>query len=247
MPGGGAIAGGVAKLLPDSGDLKNRVRRARRFLAAVARSRSDRYGRWVGYFDVREKAALYTDDFARRTGGGSAPLAWMDSLFASAPADPADAAMAVDVLSYLPYDLLVKVDIASMACSLEARSPFLDHHVMGLAARLPRSMKIRGATGKWLLKHAFPELLPGEIATRPKMGFGVPVGHWFRGPLRDLLLDSTVSDRATSRGRFRPEVVRTLVDDHLDGRADHTAKLWNLVMLEHWLRDLVDEPVPSTP
>lgn len=246
VPAGGALASAMAKLLPDSGDPKNKVRRLHRFLTAAARPSSDRYGRWVGYFDVDEKRSLYTHEYAARVGGGGAPIAWMRSLFDGVDTtDPAEAAMAVDVVSYLPYDLLVKVDIASMASSLEARSPFLDHEVMELAARLPADMKIRGRTGKWILKQAFPEMLPGDIATRPKMGFGVPVGHWFRGPLRDVLLDATVSDQATRRGRFRPEVVRHLVDEHLDGRADHTAKLWNLVMLEHWHRQLVDDPVLS--
>jgi asparagine synthase (glutamine-hydrolysing) len=243
IPGASLASRAVARVLPDSGDPKDRIRRVRRFLAAAARPPSDRYSRWVGYFDVDEKASLYTHEQAALVGGGAAPLTWMRGLFESGIDDPAEAAMAADVLSYLPYDLLVKVDIASMATSLEARSPFLDHHVMELAARLPRTMKIRGGTGKWILKQAFPELLPGDIATRPKMGFGVPVGHWFRGPLRDVLRDATMSDRAVARGRFRPEVVGALVTDHLEGRADHTAKLWNLLMLEHWQRELVDGPL----
>src|SRR5205807_6727321 len=111
------------------------------------------------------------------------PGDWLESLFARVRGlDPVDAAMAVDVQSYLPYDLLVKVDITSMANSLEARSPFLDHEVMEFAARLPVHWKLRGRESKYILRRAFPDLLPPENINRPKMGFGVPVGQWFRGP-----------------------------------------------------------------
>src|SRR5262245_1395174 len=155
------------------------------------------------------------------------------------PLHPIDAAMAVDVASYLPYDLLVKVDIASMANSLEARSPFLDHEAMEFAARLPVEIKFRGGRLKSLLKRAFADLLPPENVNRRKMGFGVPVGQWFRGPLRDLLRDALLSPRSLERGYFRESEVRRLVDEHLERRADHSFQLWNLLMLELWHREFI--------
>jgi asparagine synthase (glutamine-hydrolysing) len=147
--------------------------------------------------------------------------------------------MASDVASYLPYDLLVKVDITSMANSLEARSPFLDHEVMEFAARLPVEIKFSGGRLKSLLKRAFADLLPPENANRGKMGFGVPVGHWFRGPLRDLLRDSLLSPAALGRGYFREQEVRWLVGEHLERRADHSPQLWSLLMLELWHREFI--------
>ncbi len=155
------------------------------------------------------------------------------------PLHPIDAAMAVDVASYLPYDLLVKVDVASMANSLEARSPFLDHEAMEFAARLPVEIKFRGGRLKSLLKRAFADLLPPENVNRRKMGFGVPVGQWFRGPLRDLLRDALLSPRSLERGYFRESEVRRLVDEHLERRADHSFQLWNLLMLELWHREFI--------
>jgi asparagine synthase (glutamine-hydrolysing) len=147
--------------------------------------------------------------------------------------------MASDVASYLPYDLLVKVDITSMANSLEARSPFLDHEVMEFAARLPAGIKFRRGRLKSLLKRAFADLLPPENVNRRKMGFGVPVGQWFRGPLRDLLCDALISPSSLGRGYFREPEVRRLVDEHLGRRADHSFQLWNLLMLELWHREFI--------
>jgi len=145
--------------------------------------------------------------------------------------------MAVDVLSYLPFDLLVKVDITSMANSLEARSPFLDHEVMEFAASLPSSLKLRGREAKYLLKRTFRDLLPRENVARRKMGFGVPVGEWFRGPLKELLRDALLSDLTQKRGYFKTNYVADLLTAHVERRADHTYLLWNLMMLELWHRE----------
>jgi asparagine synthase (glutamine-hydrolysing) len=121
-----------------------------------------------------------------------------------------------------------------LANSLEARSPFLDHEVMEFAARLPAEIKFRGGRLKSLLKRAFADLLPPENVNRRKMGFGVPVGQWFRGPLRNLLRDALLSPRSLNRGYFRGPEVRRLVNEHLELRADHSFQLWNLLMLELW-------------
>jgi asparagine synthase (glutamine-hydrolysing) len=240
VPGLGLAAATASRLLPDSLDPRNPLRRARRFLAAARRPSTERYARWLTYFTPEAKARLYTDEF-RAQLGRVRRVGWLESLFAETGGlDPVDAAMSVDVRSYLPFDLLVKVDITSMANGLEARSPLLDHEVMELSAHLPVGFKLRGATTKHLLKRVFADLLPPENVARPKMGFGVPVGRWLRGPLRDLLDDAIVSDRARSRGLFDPREVSRLVTEHVEGAADHTCPLWNLLMLELWHREVLE-------
>ena len=142
--------------------------------------------------------------------------------------------------TYLPGDLLYKADIASMACSLELRSPFLDHEVLQLGLGLPDSLKVRGARGKVALRRAFAADLPPEILKLGKRGFGVPVARWFRTELRELAGDLLLGERASARGLFHRGAVETLLADHVAGRADHGARLWSLVMLELWQQEHVD-------
>jgi asparagine synthase (glutamine-hydrolysing) len=170
----------------------------------------------------------------------------MKSLFrATDGLDRAEAASCVDVHSYLPYDLLVKVDITTMANSLEARSPLLDHEVMEFAARLPASLKLRGGRSKSVICRTFADLLPAETIHRRKMGFGVPLGQWLRGPLRERLGDTLLSERALSRGYFDAAEVRRLVQRHWEGQEDHTIRLWSLLMLELWHQEMIDR-LPAT-
>jgi asparagine synthase (glutamine-hydrolysing) len=132
------------------------------------------------------------------------------------------------------------MDIATMANSLEARSPFLDHHVMEFAARLPAHFKLRGMTLKYLLKKALRPLLPADNLRRRKQGFGVPVGDWFRGALKEWLYDTVLSRRAEQRGYFNASSLKQMVDDHMQRREDYTYQLWALLMLELWHREFVD-------
>lgn len=237
VPGSAASAKALSRMLPDSVDPRSNMRRVRRFLDAASNPMADRYARWVSYFGEAAKRELYTGEL-RATLNAQRPVAWLAGLFEDASGlDPIDRAMSVDVRSYLPYDLLVKVDITSMANGLEARSPFLDHVVMELAASLPSDLKRRGRESKYLLKRAFADLLPPENVQRRKMGFGVPVGEWFRGPLRGLLEDALLSAQARGRGLFNQRAVSALVDDHLARRSDNSFQLWALVMLELWFRE----------
>jgi asparagine synthase (glutamine-hydrolysing) len=126
-----------------------------------------------------------------------------------------------------------------MANSLEARSPFLDHEVMEFAARLPIGIKVRGRRLKSFLKSAFADLLPQENVKRRKMGFGVPVGQWFRGPLKDLLCDALLSRCSSTGEYFRDSEIKRLVGEHLASRADYSFQLWNLLMLELWHREFI--------
>src|SRR5262249_43702564 len=154
------------------------------------------------------KAQLCTPEFLARTAEDG-PLGRVQPWFeGNGEIDVVDRALMADTSNYLPDDLLVKVDIASMAVSLEARSPFLDHRVMEFAASLPAHYKLRGLTTKYLLKKALRGLLPEENLTRTKMGFGVPIGHWFRGELKGFLTDTILSEGSVRRGYFREEALR---------------------------------------
>jgi asparagine synthase (glutamine-hydrolysing) len=143
---------------------------------------------------------------------------------------------------YLPDDLLVKMDIASMAHSLEVRSPFLDHEVVEFAAALPPALKLHRLTQKYLVKRVMRGLLPEAVLRRKKMGFGVPLDHWFRHELREMAYDTLLDSRARARGYFRPEVIRRYLDEHGRGQGHHQGRLWALLMLELWHRTFIDAP-----
>jgi asparagine synthase (glutamine-hydrolysing) len=232
----------LAALVPDSLPRKSRMGRGKRFLQAASQPATQRYLRWVTFFTPAQKRELYTPEF--RSGlGGYEGKAWLLDEFEAlrqAGLHGLDAVLALDVRSYLPYDLLVKMDIAAMAHSLEARSPFLDHKVMEFCARLPDRFKIRGSMQKYLLKKVAKGLLPGAILSRRKMGFGVPVGRWMRGELRPLLEGVLLSPDVARRGLFRPDAVRDLVRAHVAGAKDNTFRLWALFWLELWLREFLD-------
>jgi asparagine synthase (glutamine-hydrolysing) len=211
-----------------------------RFLDAASLSPVDRYLRWVSAFDERAKRNLYSDEFRNQTAGFST-IGFLEPWFAKANgAGIVDASLLTDTMTYLPNDLLVKMDIASMAVSLEARSPFLDHHLMEFAASLPERLKLRRMTTKYLLKRVLKKFMPEENLTRRKMGFGVPIGHWFRGRMQPFLRETVLSERALSRGMFNPHAVRRLVDEHVGNKVDHEHRLWSLLMLELWFQRFID-------
>lgn len=241
----GWMGGPLARAVPASSRAKTRLRSVRRFLEQVSLPADRRYLGWVTMFDEAARADLYSADFldrlARADGGDPAAIL-LEAFAAADRRDPATRATVADLLTYLPGDLLAKVDQATMAHSLEARSPFLDHRVVELALALPveHKLRLRGGRSKVVLKAACADLIPREILTRPKMGFGVPLDRWFRGPLRDPLAEVLLDPRALARGLFRPEAVRALIDDHHAGRRDHAYRLWALLMLELWFRHHLD-------
>jgi asparagine synthase (glutamine-hydrolysing) len=212
----------------------------RRFLDAVDDPPARRYARWMGHLDPALKRELTTEEF-RRAAGGHDSLERLAAAFPPAEGgDPVDATLAVDVETYLPDDLLVKVDIATMAHGLEGRSPFLDHEVMEFCASLPTDLKIRGLTTKYLLKRAVRNLLPAPVIARSKQGFGAPIDHWFRGELRGMVHDVLLDPRTLERGYFREPVVRRLLDEHGRGVRRWHYQLWSLLVLELWHRTFVD-------
>ncbi|MDT4969319.1 MAG: hypothetical protein QOJ64_4056 [Acidobacteriota bacterium] len=230
----------AVNLLPSSEIRRGRVRSVKRFLHSASLPSVERYLRWVSVLDRMAKDELYTDGFRSQMSNYD-PAAWLSPWFAQANgAGVVDASLLTDTMTYLPNDLLVKVDIASMAVSLECRSPFLDHHVIEFAASLPEKLKLRGLTTKYLLKRVLKKLVPIENLNRPKMGFGVPVGHWFRGRMKKFLGEALLSEKALNRGFFKAAEVKRMFDQHTNGTRDYAHQLWTLLMLELWFERFID-------
>ena len=155
--------------------------------------------------------------------------------------------MRFDFETYLPEDVLTKVDRMSMAHSIESRVPLLDNTVIDYAASLPSRFKIHAGRRKHVLKEALRPLLPAGILDRRKQGFGIPLGTWFRGGLTDLFSDVLESPRARQRGYFEPAFVSRLVKEHLSGQRDHTLRLWQLTVFELWHRHYLDTAAVGSP
>jgi asparagine synthase (glutamine-hydrolysing) len=230
----------AVNMIPTDPTRKSKIKSAQRLLAVVARPRAGRYMKWMSVFDDELKEPLYTDSFRQQTQGANA-TGILENWFKRANGiGTVDTLLLTDQMTYLPNDLLVKVDIATMAVSLEARSPFLDHQVIEFAASLPQHLKLRRLTGKYLLKKVLRKLLPSENLTRRKMGFGVPIGHWFRGKMQPFLREVVLSEKALGRGLFKPEAVKQLVDLHVRAERDYSHQLWTLLMLELWFNRFID-------
>ncbi len=233
---------GIWAKLPVSVEQKSLRRRAKKLVLALNLPPDERYLTWIAIYDEARKGALYDPRFAEGLAGGGRAIDFILDEYARSPhRDFVSRTSFVDLMTYLPCDLLTKVDIASMAHSLEVRSPFLDHKVVETAVAMPLSLKMRRLKGKYVLKKAFADLLPRPIMTRPKMGFGVPISRWFRTELAPFVSHILLDPKALSRGYFRAEAVKTLIDEHTGGVFDHGYRLWALVMLELWHRTFIDE------
>lgn len=222
----------AAEFLPH-GRAKSLPRRLYRFASALDRSAALRYLSWVCVFEPETLIEGYRPEFAERIDVLE-PDQWFSRQFDAAGGSDAERANRVDFATYLPYDLLTKVDAASMAVSLECRCPFLDHELVEFAAALPLVWKLAPGGGKHILREYAHTLLPQDLLDRPKMGFGVPVGEWFRGELKPLLLDRLRRPEGLCHALFLPGFLARLLDEHLSGSANHEHRLWMLLMLELW-------------
>ncbi len=230
----------AARAMPNFQSRSNPWSKGKRFLDAASLTPVQRYLRWISAFDENAKLDLYSNEFRHQTAGYST-AGIIQPWFAKANGSGiVDASLLTDTMTYLPNDLLVKMDIASMTVSLEARSPFLDHHLMEFAASLPEKLKLRRMTTKYLLKRVLKQLVPEENLIRKKMGFGVPIGHWFRGTMQPFLRETLLSDKALARGLFQPDKVRQLIEQHVQGNINHDSRLWSLLMLELWFQRFID-------
>jgi asparagine synthase (glutamine-hydrolysing) len=216
-----------------------KARWVREYGARLSDSEAARYLRFVCHFSAGEKADLYTPELRARFAGDAVAESFAGLLSASAARDTVSRLQNLDAETYLPDDIFAKVDIASMTHALEARAPLADHHVVELGAALPGRLKLRGGRGKHVFKEAFADLVPAEILHRKKKGFALPTGPWLAGRLHGFARELLLSDAARGRGFFRPEAVESLLDRHKAGE-DHGERLWNLITLETWQRELVD-------
>ena len=214
---GGRLIKRAAELLPEGRQRHSLSSRLKRFVRAFYENPPRQYVRSLCHFDNAMKANLCTRAF-KETVQGIDSVAILEALYNKADGKAhLDKILYVDVMSYLPEDLLVKVDIASMAHSLEARSPFLDHRVIEFAASLPAELKLKGRETKHLLKHTLGDFLPREILFRKKMGFGVPIDRWLRRELKEMAHDMLLDKTAAGRGYFNTAAVQTLLSEHLSG------------------------------
>ena len=234
------LASKLLQKLPGSAKQKGFIRRLKRFGAALNKSHLERYLDWICIFNEDRRADLYTDDFFSQLPN-SDPINFLK--VANLNVNKRDLISAIsltDLQTYLTCDLMTKVDIASMAHSLEVRQPFLDHRVIEFAAKLPLKYKFRRGVGKLILRDTFQELLPKEIWSRKKMGFGVPLDHWFRSELKEMSHDILLDQRTIDRNLFRREAIETLLDEHSKEVFDHAYRLWSLLFFELWMREWVD-------
>jgi asparagine synthase (glutamine-hydrolysing) len=239
----GRVADRVGGLLAARSVPRSPLRRAGRALQLLGRRPDQRYAPLMSVFSAAQKHELYTDELRAELSAVDSEELLTEAYRASTAADDLGRLIDADINTYLPGDLLCKVDITTMANSLEARSPFLDHHLLEWAAHLPTDLKVRGRTTKYLLKRAVAGWLPAEVIDRPKMGFGVPLAAWLRGELRELSWSLLTDGTARDRGLFRPAAVQAMLRRHADG-ADESHRLWALIQFELWHRRFLD-PVPA--
>ncbi len=193
------------------------------------------------FFDLHGRDALYQPWVRAALGGLRPPISDLVAEGIEHLDNPVDLMQWLDYHWYLPGDLLVKMDIASMACSLETRSPFLDHRVVEFCAALPSRLKTDGRSGKIALREAFRGQLPDAILDRPKQGFSIPLRAWLRGPLAQLARERLVDEPGGLREFFDLTVIRRLFDAHVSGRRNHAHRLWALVVFAEWHRLMVQE------
>jgi asparagine synthase (glutamine-hydrolysing) len=242
LPGPGKVfLKKFSALLPDSIESKSKLRRLKRFTEAAFLPAYRRYARWVGIFNDSLKKEIYSEGFAKNLNSFDSANLIKPFFNHNGRQAGLDVFLNTDVHTYLPDDLLVKVDILSMANALECRSPFLDHKLMEFAARLPARYKLKGSIKKYILKKSVEnELVPRQNIYRKKMGFGMPIGRWLRGENKDFLKETLLGGSFLSRGYFNPKAIKFLVEEHIQGRKDYSFNLWALLMLELWHQRFMD-------
>ncbi|MFK4871300.1 XrtA/PEP-CTERM system amidotransferase [Novosphingobium sp. ZW T3_23] len=233
----GPLFGSLGKLYPKA-DWAPRPLRAKATLLSLAADSAQGYARAIGFAAPELRDGLYSDDFRRLRGAYRAEDAVIDLMRGAPARSGLDRAQYADLKHWLPGDILTKVDRTSMAVSLEAREPLLDHRLIEFAASLPETMRVRAGQGKWLMKRTMRRSLPDEILYRPKQGFVTPIAQWFRGPLAASAREIASSATLARTGWLDTARIGTLVEDHIAARSDHSRLLWQLLMLDRSLTHL---------
>ena len=220
---------------------QEKLNRLADFMEMLSADQGRNYAEQMKIFNQKEKDDVYSEDFSRQVKGTD-PLDYLIKKYEEGDTDdPLEKLLYLDMTTYLPEDLLVKMDIATMANSLEARVPFLDHQFIEEVAGIPSHLKLKGSTTKFILKKAFSDFLPEAILKRRKMGFGVPISRWFRNELKDYIYEILLDSRTLNRGYFKREGIERLLNDHIELRYDHSGKIWALLFLEIWFRVFMDQ------
>jgi asparagine synthase (glutamine-hydrolysing) len=211
----------------------------------LSRDQARNYAEQIKIFNANEKNEIYTNEIAHYLSKVDS-LDFLSEKYEEIETDDLlDKLLYLDINSYLPEDLLVKMDIATMANSLEARVPFLDHEFMEFVAGIPSHFKLKGSVTKFILKETFSDFLPGAVLRRKKMGFGVPISRWIRNELRNYVYEVLLDRKTLDRGYFKKEGIERLLNEHIALRYDHSAKIWALLFLETWFRIFMDQKQDS--
>jgi asparagine synthase (glutamine-hydrolysing) len=235
------VAERLVPLIPESSLGEHRWRRAREFLGSGTMSAQQMYMSWVGYFTPAERAELLSPEHRAEP----APERFLEDAFARAFGQTdADRAAQVDLLSFLPYNLLQYSDRMSMAHGLELRVPYCDHVLVELMSRIPARIRMRGLETKWLFKQAVSDVLPAGVRRRKKLGFNPPMGIWLNRDLRALVDDWLSAERLESRG-IRPEPVKRMVEAHRAGARDFSLQIWALLVYQAWWAQQVERSAPT--
>ncbi|MFP4061759.1 MAG: XrtA/PEP-CTERM system amidotransferase [Halochromatium sp.] len=232
-----SLFGTLANLYPKA-DWAPRVFRAKATFQALARDSVEGYFQGVSILRDELRAQLFAPTFRRELQGYNAVELLREHAARAPVNDSLSLVQYLDLKTYLPGDILTKVDRASMAHALEVRVPILDHPLVEWISGLPPTLKIRDGEGKYLLKKAMQPYLPNEIMYRRKKGFSVPVAEWFRGPLRERLREQVLGERMHDSGLFDMVFLQQLVEQHVDGARDHSPALWSLLMFDGFLKRL---------
>jgi asparagine synthase (glutamine-hydrolysing) len=214
----------------------------RNFIYNVSLDPIERYLDSVSIFTRLNKKSLYTSQFREEITSENSVGQMFSELAAKVKTgSPVDPLLYIDSKTYLPGDIMTKVDRMSMAVSLEARAPLLDHKLIDFVTTIPSHLKLKGSETKHIMKRAVSGLVPDEILYRPKQGFGVPIQEWINQQLKVRIVDTLTDARTRQRGYVDTRYLDVLLDEHWRGRRDHSAKLWALLMLELWHREFVDD------
>jgi asparagine synthase (glutamine-hydrolysing) len=211
------------------------------FAKTLTENYNYRYVNYIRYFSNEAKKEIYTDNFKEKTKGINSYDIVANKFKEAGTKNKTEQALFADFSTYLPNDLLVKVDIDSMAVSLEGRSPFLDHELLELTAQIPFNLKLKGLNNKkYILKESLRGMVPDEVMFRPKMGFGVPLDSWFRNELKDYAYKTILSKKALSRNLFKKNAIKKMLDEHNNTKISHAYKIWALITLELWFQKYFD-------
>jgi len=220
---------------------KNFFELTKRFSETLSLSPGQRYVGYTCYFTNDMKDSLYTEIFKQKMCGSDSVSILAEHFVDAGTKKVAEQAIYSDFSVYLPDDLLVKVDIATMTTALEGRSPFLDHEMLELTAQIPFEYKLKGVNNKkYILKKALENILPREVLYRKKMGFGIPIHGWFRGELKNYARELLLSDHSNNRGIFKRSALEKMLKEHEEGKTDHGNRIWALVTLELWFQEYFD-------